>query len=180
MSKQTKTSSPKPAPPSRASESGEAKLQMESFNRGMELFHARDFRRARDQFEKAASGPNREIVFSARTHQRMCEQRLEKPAPSLETAEDYYNYGVALTNERRLDEARKHLEKAASMRSADHYEYALALCLGLAGEIDQAAAHLRRAIELDARNRVAVRNDADFSELLHHAAFQSVLESNAA
>lgn len=146
----------------------------------MEQFHAREFRRARDLFEKAASGPNREIVFAARTHQRMCEQRLEKSAPTLESADDHYNYGVALTNERRLEEARKHLEKAVSMRSADHYEYALALCLGLAGEIDDAAAHLRRAIELDARNRVAVRNDADFGELLHHAAFQSILESNAA
>jgi tetratricopeptide (TPR) repeat protein len=180
VSKQTKTSSPKNPPAARAADSGEAKLQLENFNRGMELFHARDFRRARDFFEKAAGGPNREMVFAARTHQRMCEQRLEKAAPVLETPDDYYNYGVALTNERRLEEARKHLEKAAALRTADHYEYALALCLGLAGEIDAAAERLRRAIELDPRNRVAVRNDSDFSELLHHAAFQSVLEPNAA
>lgn len=180
MSKQTKTSSPKAPPLPRASDSSEAKLQMESFQRGMELFHARDFRRARELFEKAASGPNRDIVFAARTHQRMCEQRLEQAAPALETADDHYNYGVALTNERRLDEARQHLEKALAMRTADHYEYALALCLGLAGEIEAAAAHLRRAIELDPRNRIAARNDADFSELLQHAAFQSVLEPHAA
>jgi tetratricopeptide (TPR) repeat protein len=146
----------------------------------MKLFHEREFRQARDLFEKASSGPNREIVFAARTHQRMCEQRLEKSAVRLETPDDYYNYGVALTNERRLDEARKYLEKAVSMRSADHYEYALALCLGLEGDIDGAASHLRRAIELDPRNRSAVRKDSDFSELLQHAAFQAVLESNAA
>jgi tetratricopeptide (TPR) repeat protein len=113
-------------------------------------------------------------------HRRMCEQRLEKAAPALETPDDYYNYGVALTNERRLDEARKHLEKAVSLRAADHYEYALALALGLAGDMEAAAKHLRRAIELDPRNRVTVRNDSDFSELLRHTAFQSVLESNAA
>jgi tetratricopeptide (TPR) repeat protein len=98
----------------------------------------------------------------------------------LETPDDYYNYGVALTNERRLDEARKHLEKAVSLRAADHYEYALALALGLAGDMEAAAKHLRRAIALDPRNRVTVRNDSDFSELLRHTAFQSVLESNAA
>jgi tetratricopeptide (TPR) repeat protein len=180
VSKQTKPSSPKVVAPVRPSDSPEAKLQMESFDRGMELFHARDFRRARDAFEKAASGPNREIVFAARNHQLMCERRLEKNTPALETAEDYYNYGVALTNERRLEEAQKHLEKAISMRSADHYHYALALCLGLEGKMEPAADHLRRAIELDPRNRVAVRNDPDFSELLHHASFQAALESNAA
>jgi tetratricopeptide (TPR) repeat protein len=158
----------------------EMKAQREKFNKAMELFHAREFKKARDLFEQAFTGPSREISFAAKTHFQMCEQRLDKQAVRLETADDYYNYGVALTNERQLEEARKNLQKAVSMRQADHYEYALALCLGLIGDIDGAAKHLAKAIELDPRNRIAARNDADFAELLHHAALQAVLHPGAA
>ncbi len=154
----------------------EVRAQREKFNKAMELFHGRDFRKAFDAFEQAAAGPLREISFAARTHQRMCEQRLEKQTVRLETPEDYYNYGVALTNERNLEAARANLEKAVSLREADHYEYALAACLALMGAYAASADHLSKAISLDPRNRIAARNDADFSDALKRPEFQAIAQ----
>lgn len=162
---------PRELPP----ESGEAKLQSDRFNRAMELFHARELRKARDLFEQAAAGPSREMAFSAKMHQKMCEQRLEKQAPAPQSAEDHYAYGVALTNERRFDEARKHLEQALKMREADHYHYALALATALSGDVTLAAKHLARAIEMRPQNRAAARNDSDFAAALQHPALQALL-----
>src|SRR5690242_20836864 len=48
-------------------------------------------------------------------------------------------------------------------RSADHVLYALALAKGLAGDIDGAHDHLKRAIDLEPRNRISARQDADFA-----------------
>ncbi len=163
----------------RGADNAELNAQVDKFNRAMELFHSREFKKARDLFEQASAGPNRDMGFAAKSHQRMCEQRLQQSGVRLETADDNYNYGVALTNERRLDEARKHLEKALSMRQADHFEYALALCLGLAGDIDGAAKHLEAAVRLDPRNRIAVRNDPDFAELLKNPPLQAIIQPAA-
>ncbi len=157
------------------SEPADVKQQTERFNKAMELFHSRELKKARDLFEQVAEGPNKEMAFSARMHLRMCEQRLEKQQVRLETAEDYYNYGVALTNQRRLDDARKHLETAIKMRDADHYRYALAVALALAGNLDEAAQHLSRAVEMQPINRVTLRTDPDFSEHIAHPAIQAIL-----
>jgi Flp pilus assembly protein TadD len=96
----------------------------------------------------------------------MCEQRLQKAAPALSTAEDYYNYGIALMNERHLDSAQKQFETALKMApQADHIAYALALCLGLKGDSAGAYNHLKRAIELQPRNRALARSDPDFADI---------------
>lgn len=175
-SQPTKTASKTPARVT-FSEPAEVTQQTERFNKAMELFHARELKKARDLFEEAAEGPNREMAFSARMHQRMCEQRLERQQVRLETADDYYNYGVALTNQRRLEEARKHLEQAIKMHDADHYQYALAVCLAMSGKVEEAAERLARAVELAPQTRITVRNDPDFSEYIHHPAIQAVLNS---
>jgi hypothetical protein len=43
--------------------------------------------------------------------------------------------------------------------------YALALAQALGGDIDSARNHLARAIELEPRNRLIARQDADFAPL---------------
>lgn len=175
---------PKPQPPKTAakttsrpvfSEPVDVKQQNDRFNKAMELFHARDFKKARDLFEQVSEGPNKGLAFSARTHQRMCEQRLEKQHVKLESAEDFYNYGIALTNQRRLDEAEKHLRQAIQLNDTDHHQYALAASLALAGKVDEAARHLEAAIRMEPSNRISIRNDSDFSEHLSHPAIQAIL-----
>ncbi len=160
---------------SAAVEVNDVTQQTERFNKAMEYFHARELKKAKDLFEQVIKGPNKGLVFSAQTHLRMCEQRLEKQQVKLETPEDYYNYGIALTNQRRLEDAEKNLRHAIKLQDTDYHHYALAVALALGGKPEEAAEHLTVAIQKDPNNRLAIRNDSDLSEHLSHPAIQAVL-----
>jgi len=142
----------------------------------MKLFHARDFREARALFEKAATGPERDVANRASLHRSMCDRRLEQIKPVVGTAEDHYNYGIAMLNTRNIGEARVHLEEALKMSpGADHIHYALALAQALGGDVASAHENLRRAIELEPRNRMMARQDADFAPLANQPPFVALI-----
>ena len=142
----------------------------------MRLFHEHKLAEARGKFLEAAEGPERDISNRARLRSAMCDRRTQEPAVSLSTPEDYYNYGVALMNARNLEEARRHLERALDLApDADHVYYALALSQGLSGDLDGAYANLKRAIELEPRNRISARQDVDFAPLAHHPPLSALL-----
>lgn len=146
------------------------------FEAAMKLFHARQFKEARDLFTQATRGPERDVANRAQVHLAMCDRRLQRVTVTLGSAEDYYNYGVALINSRNLVEARTHLEKALEMSpSADHVHYALALAQALAGDVASAQYNLRRAIELEPRNRLIARQDADFAPLANQPPFDALI-----
>ena len=142
----------------------------------MRLFHARKLGEARTFFLQASAGPGRDVAQRAQLHIAMCDRRLEKAAVSFDSAEEYYNYGVALLNLRNAAEARVHLEKAIHIDpAADHAYYALALAHAMTGDVPGAYDNLNHAIELDARNRTLARQDADFAPLANQPAFRSLL-----
>jgi Flp pilus assembly protein TadD len=106
----------------------------------------------------------------------MCDRRLEQQTVKPQSAEDYYNYGVAMLNARNIPEARKHLEQAAQMAPAvDHIHYALALAQALSGDVHSAHDHLQRAIDIEPRNRIIARQDPDFAPLANHPPFDVLL-----
>ena len=153
-----------------------APTQLTIFEAGMRLFHARQFQEARELFVQATRGSERDIANRAQLHLAMCERRLHQITVSLGTAEDYYNYGVALINSRNLPEARTHLEKALEMApAADHVHYALALAQALSGDLVNAQQNLKRAIELEPRNRLIARQDADFAPLANQPPFDALI-----
>ena len=87
-----------------------------------------------------------------------------------------YNYGVALINQRNLTEARATLQRGLELApGADHIHYALALACALGGDPAGAVESLRRAIELEPRNRTIARQDTDFGSVVRHPAFESLL-----
>jgi tetratricopeptide (TPR) repeat protein len=150
--------------------------QLASFEGAMKQFHARNFAAARSLFEQATQGPERDIAQRARLHISMCDRRLQQDSVPLGSAEEYYTYGVALMNARKLAEARASLEKAVSLDpSADHMHYALAGALALTGDLQGAHDSLKRAIEMEPRNRIAARQDADFASLASQPPFDSLL-----
>jgi len=154
----------------------DSQTQFGTFDAAMKLFHARNWREARALFEKAAQGPERDVANRAHLHISMCDQRLDQAKPSLGSAEDYYNYGVALLNTRNVPEARLHLEQALKMTpGADHIHYALALAQALGGDVANAHANLKRAIELEPRNRQLARQDADLAPLAKQPPFDALL-----
>jgi tetratricopeptide (TPR) repeat protein len=153
-----------------------AARQLTCFEGAMKLFHARKLQEAREQFQAAVEGPERDVAQRARLHISMCDRRLQQATVALKSAEDYYNYGVALINSRNIPEARTHLEKALSMApGTDHIHYALALAQALAGDAANAYENLKRAIELEPRNRIMARQDADFAPLANQAPFDVLL-----
>ena len=140
--------------------------QLAAFEGAMKLFHSRKFREARERFRVAINGPNGAIAHSAKLHIRMCERRLSEPVISLKTPEEYYTYAITLINARKLGPARQHLQKALEQVSnADHVYYALALCDALSDDLQGAYENLRRAIDIQPQNRLAARQDADFTQV---------------
>lgn len=146
------------------------------FDKAIGLFHGRQFAEARTIFERAASGPNIEVAHAARLHARMCEQRLAASQPVPSSPDALYDLAITLINRRELGLAEARLNQALLMQeSGGHLHYAMALCRGLQGDESAAARHLRRAIELDPKNRTAARNDPDFIELLKSASLRELI-----
>jgi len=175
---------PEPPPAAATSGSGAAAVpqsigaekQLQNFEAAIKLFHGRRFKEARELFLEAAAGPERDVAHRAQLHASMCDRRLQQTSVTLRTPEDFYNYGVALLNTRKVEEARLHLERALELApDSDHVHYALALAHALAGELTPAHDHLRRAIELEPRNRIMARQDADFAPLSGQPQFQALL-----
>jgi tetratricopeptide (TPR) repeat protein len=172
----------KPDPPPKAGTThaapyaAPALTQLAAFEAAMKLFHARQFTEARVLFQQAAAGAERDVAQRAQLHIAMCDRRLQQTTVSFGTAEECYNYGVALINARNVAEARTHLEKALAIApGSDHIHYALALAQALSGDLVNAHENLRRAIELEPRNRLIARQDADFAPLANQASFRSLL-----
>jgi tetratricopeptide (TPR) repeat protein len=150
--------------------------QLRSFESASKLFHSRKFKEARELFLEAADGPERDVAHRAQLHARMCDRRLQQPAVTLRTAEEFYNYGVALLNTRKVDEARSHLHRALELApDSDHVHYALALAYAHAGDLASAHEHLQRAIALEPKNRIMARQDTDFAPLHGNPQFQALL-----
>ncbi len=173
---------PDPAPRAEATRDAPAATQLAAFEAAMKLFHARKLSEARALFQQAADGVERDVAQRAQLHIAMCDRRLQQTTVTFASAEEHYNYGVALINARNVAEARSHLEKALSIApGSDHIHYALALAQALSGDLVGAHENLRRAIELEPRNRLFARQDADFAPLAHHPPFRSLLypEKNA-
>jgi tetratricopeptide (TPR) repeat protein len=169
---------PDPAHKNAASSSplGSGPKQLAVFDTAVKLFHARKFKEAKDLFEQAAAGSERDVAQRARLHIAMCERRIGVPAVELGSAEEYYNYGVVMINSRKMAEARSHLEKALEISPAsDHIHYALALAQALSGDLANAHDNLKRAIELEPRNRLIARQDADFAPIVNQQPFHSLI-----
>ena len=170
------TKSPKAQESGKADTLTPAAAQLAAFEGAMKFFHARKLSEARTLFKEASAGPGSDVAQRAQLHIAMCDRRLEHAAVSFDSSEEYYNYGIALLNLRNAAEARTHLEKALSISpEADHVHYALALANAMAGDLAGAQENLRRAIELEPRNRMLARQDADFAPLANQAAFRALL-----
>lgn len=150
--------------------------QLSCFEAAMKQFHARNLKQARELFEEATEGPERDVAQRSRLHIAMCDRRLGQANVSLRSAEEYYTYGIAMLNARKIAEARTHLEQALILApEADHILYAVAAAQALNGDLAGAHEHLKRAIEIEPRNRLHARQDGDFAHLAHQPPFDALL-----
>jgi tetratricopeptide (TPR) repeat protein len=150
--------------------------QIRALEQALRLFREHRFSEAREIFETAAKGPQLSVTHVAKSHIAVCDRRIQKPGMELQTADDHYNYGVERLNARDFGLARKHLAAAVSLRpNADHMLYGLAAVLALTGDPSGSYENLKRAIEIDPRNRNAARHDADFAGVANTPLFAQVL-----
>ena len=142
-------------------------LQLKSYEEAIQLFSQRKFAEARTRFLEVAKGPAPHIADKARSYAQVCERRTHGTEVKLTTAEDHFNYGVERLNARELESAKHHLGRALDLQpEADHVLYTLALCCGFAGDGNGACENLKRAIDLEPRNRILARQDPEFSTLV--------------
>jgi tetratricopeptide (TPR) repeat protein len=154
--------------------------QLQVFERAVKYFRAQQFREARDLFQKATDGGLREVAHNARTHINMCNRRLERPEVQLKSIEDFYNVGVERLNARDFEGARRNFQQALDLTrkdgdTADHVYYAMAACQAMSGDSRGAYENLKRAIEIEPRNRINARQDPDFSGAGIQLQLQSLL-----
>ena len=163
-----------------AAERQAAEKQTQHYEKAVGFFNNRKFSRALQWFEKAAEGPESTLRHRAQVHARICTERVSATKLKLKTADDYYNYGIKLINDRELEEAGRCLEKALRLSAdGDHIHYAASVVHALRGAAVAAVESLRRAIELNERNRSLARTDADLSSLRDHPAWTELISPNA-
>ena len=143
-----------------------SELQLKLYESAVQLFAQRRLGEARDQFLEVARGPAPHISDKARSYAQVCDRRLGASDLKLSSAEDHFNYGVERLNARDVELARHHLGRALSLEpDGDHILYTMALCCGFAGDGNGACENLKRAIDLEPRNRILARQDPEFSAL---------------
>jgi tetratricopeptide (TPR) repeat protein len=141
-------------------------VQLRAYEQGVQLFSQRKLHEACACFEEAAKGPAPHIADKARSYERVCQQRTAAAETPITTAEDHFNCGVERLNARDVERARHHFDRALTLQpDADHVLYTMALCCGLAGDGDGAYENLKRAIDLEPRNRILARQDPEFLAL---------------
>jgi tetratricopeptide (TPR) repeat protein len=155
----------------------EFQKQQQAYDEAIRLFHHKNFERADALFRKAMGGPDRSLAHHAQIHSQICQKRVRPPAVDLKTAEDHYNYAITMINARRLKEAAEHLQKALQMAPhVDYMHYALAATAALQGNGQGAYESLKRAVEIQPRNRQLARTDADFAGVLDYAPLATLLQ----
>lgn len=143
-----------------------SELQLRSYEHAIQLFSQRKLPEARARFLEAVKGPAASISDKARTYIQVCERRTAEVAAPTLTAEDHFNHGVERLNARDVEQAKHHFGRALLLEpQADHILYTMALCCGLAGDGNGACENLRRAIDVEPRNRILARQDPEFLAL---------------
>jgi tetratricopeptide (TPR) repeat protein len=143
--------------------------QLKTWEQAVQLFTARRFAEACERFKEAATGPAAHIADKARSYLQICERKISRSEIEFRTAEDHFNYGVERLNARDIELARFHFARALGLEpDADYILYTMALCCGLAGDGNGAYENLKRAIDLEPRNRILARQDPEFTALAVH------------
>jgi len=165
----------------RASESANSeRRQGEQYALGVEAFQAGKVKRAIDLFEKVTEGPDTGLRHRAHVHIQVCRRQTQSDKVELSTPDDHYNYAVKLINDRRLDEAEEHLDKALKKAAgAGYMHYAKAVVAALRKDKANAYRSLSRAVEIDDKHRIQARRDPDMAAVRDDARIAELMQGDA-
>ena len=155
--------------------------QAQLFGKAVKHFNSKKYRQALKLLERVAAGPHPSLRHRAGVYVEICRQRIRPSKVKLKTADEYYNYGIQLVNERRLDEAESQFRRALRMQpKGAHIHLAAAVLWALVGDIEKTYKSLKKAIALDPRSRVLALNDADLSPVLREPSIAELLHGSNA
>jgi tetratricopeptide (TPR) repeat protein len=154
--------------------------QVAHYEAAVGYLNLKKFAQARSRFEKAADGPDVALRHRAKVYAEICRSRIETSKLRLKSADDYYNYGIRLMNDRQVDEAEHHLGEALKRDpNADHVHYATAVLQAIKGDTAGVHRSLSRAIELNPRNRPLALNDSDLASMREDPSISDLLRPQA-
>jgi tetratricopeptide (TPR) repeat protein len=149
---------------------------VQQYQDGLRALQERKFDRAKSLFQKAMTGPNKELADRATVHLNACNQYLERTAAIFKSPEEHYDYAVSLINVGDYVGAREHLDKLLKQAShSDYVYYGLAVLDCLTGHFEESLRNLAEAIRLNHNNRFQARNDSDFNNLADDPRFTELL-----
>ena len=151
---------------------------VKQYEAAVKSLYSHEYERAKVAFERILEsfGEDKEILERVRMHLRLCEQKMARKPPVPKTMDEYYDFGVALMNEGKYEEATEYLNKALkSNPTSDYVIYALAAMKARIGDVESALNHLQTAINLKPENRFLAQRDADFESLKQNDRFVSLV-----
>jgi hypothetical protein len=141
-------------------------VQLKTWDAAVRLFSRRSYAEAAPLFRQAMQGPAVHVADKARSYEEICRRQISRLQVEFRTADDHFYYAVERLGARDLKEAQIHLLQALRLQpEGDHILYTMALCCGFSGDGNGACENLKRAIELDPKNRVMAKQDSDFISL---------------
>jgi tetratricopeptide (TPR) repeat protein len=112
-----------------------------------------------------------EVVARARQMLKICEVQLQEGA---DAAQDPFLEAVYLKNRGRLEEALAICSVGGRQAKEDRFAYLAASVHALSERADEAVAALRKAVELNPKNRVYAYHDPDFEPILGQPELQEL------
>jgi hypothetical protein len=143
-----------------------ADIQLKTWDAAVQLFSRRSYAEAASLFRQATQGPAVHVADKARSYEEICRRQISRPQVEFRTADDHFYYAVERLGARDLEQAQVHLLHALRLQpEGDHILYTMSLCCGFSGDGNGACENLKRAIDLDPKNRVMAKQDSDFTSL---------------
>ena len=163
----------------RSAERSAERRQAEWFDDAAALFQAGKYGLASRILKRVQAGPDAALGHRARIYLEICKKKRAAKRPTLDSAEDHYNYAVELVNDRKLDEALRVIRKGLSKDpNRAHLHYLKAVVKVLAGESRSAYQPLKKAISLDPATRILARRDPDLRAVVRRKPFATLVFGN--
>ena len=154
---------------------------LSAYEQAMKAFHKRDFEKAEGLLSACleTDPSKKEVVDRARVYLSICRNAKENKTLPLKTFDDYYQAGVYFVNRGEIEEAVKLLSKARKMEPEQgKIPYMMSIAALKQENVDEAFAHLEKAVELDDFFAILAKNEIDFGDIRDDDRFDAIVKND--
>jgi tetratricopeptide (TPR) repeat protein len=146
------------------------------YQSAVQLVQQGKYEKATAALEKFLPGAPPELIERCRMYIATCRRQMGHAALAFTTREERYDYAISQLNQGLFEEAREQMDAlAGDAPDADFVFYGLSVLDSMTGRPQECLANLRRAIELNPRNRLQARTDSDFQNMFDDPRFTELL-----